>query len=152
MTSPTPEQLARYADGFNESLTLKAFGAKLSFPDSKTVEVRLDPIRAEHRGGMGTEAVNGGILSAMFDLVIGCTPALLDPRRKSATVQLSLQFHAPVKGTRLVGRARIVRAGETLVFSEAEILDDQNQVCATATGMSRRSKEHWERGDTPAIN
>lgn len=152
MTQPTPEQLARYAEKFNQSLTLKAFGARLSFPDQETVEVLIDPIRPEQRGGLGTDAVNGGVLAAMFDLVIGCTPALLDPTRRTATVELSMHFMRAVGGQRLRARAKVDRAGEVLCFSSAQILDDQGQVCATAHGIARRSEQKWAGGDSPAVN
>ncbi len=152
LQKPTPEALARYADAFNQSLTLRFFGVQLRFPDDATCEVVLDPIRDEHRGGLGSDAVNGGILAALFDLVIGCAPALLDPSRKSATVQLSLQFMRPVRGRRLLLRSRVTRGGRTLVFAAAELLDEQGEVCATATGLSRVSSEPWANDGTPAVN
>ncbi|MHB8879714.1 MAG: hypothetical protein ACYC8T_39000 [Myxococcaceae bacterium] len=61
---PTAEQLARYAELFNASLSLNHFGVRLSFPDTETVRVDLSPVRPEHRGGLGTDAVNGGVLAA----------------------------------------------------------------------------------------
>ncbi len=151
MTKPTPDALARYASEFNESRTLKNFGLRLGFPDAATCEVVLDPIREEQRGGLGSDAVNGGVLAAIFDLVIGCTPALLDPARRTATVQLNLNFMKPVRGDRLVARAHVTQAGNTLVFSRAEVLDERGEVCATATGLSRLSKDGWARDGTPAV-
>lgn len=149
---PTPEALARYVEAFNESLTLKHFGVKVRFPDLSTCEVVLDPIRPEQRGGLGSDAVNGGVLSAIFDLVIGCAPALIDPRRKSATVHLSINFLSPVRGSKLIARSRVTRGGNTLVFAEAEIVDERGDICATATGLSRLSKESWAQSGTPAVN
>ena len=149
---PTLEQLSRYSQAFNESLTLSHFGMKVSFPDQDTVEVVLDPVRPEQRGGLGSDAVNGGILAAMFDLVIGCAPALVDPTRRSATVQLSLNFMHAVRGDRVIARAHVTRAGGTLVFASASILDAKDQVCAMATGLSRMSNIPWASGGTPAIN
>ena len=85
-TRPRPEQLARYAELFNNSLVLKYFGARVSFPEGERVEIRIDPIRPEQRGGLGTSAVNGGVLAALFDFAIGVTPALIDPTRRTATI------------------------------------------------------------------
>ena len=152
LQKPTPEALAHYCRAFNESLTLKHFGVRVSFPDAEVCEVVLDPVREEQRGGLGSDAVNGGVLSAIFDLVIGCAPALVDPTRKSATVQLSLNFMSAVRGNKVVARARVARGGNTLVFAEAELFDEQGQLCATATGLSRLSKEPWAAGGTPAVN
>jgi uncharacterized protein (TIGR00369 family) len=149
---PTADQLARYADAFNQSETLKHFGVKVSFPDLETCEVVLDPVQPSQRGGLGSDAVNGGVLAAIFDLVIGCAPALVDPERRSATVQLSLNFMNAVRGDRVVARSRVARGGETLVFAEAELFDSKGTLCASATGLSRLSSMPWSSGGTPAVN
>lgn len=149
---PTPEQLARYAEAFNQSETLKHFAMRLRFPDVDTVEVVLDPVLPAQRGGLGSDAVNGGVLAAMFDLVLGCTPALVDPTRRSATVQLSINLMSAVRGDRVVARARVTKAGEKLVFASAAILDAQGQECANATGVSRLSSIPWAADGTPAVN
>lgn len=149
---PTAEQLKRYADQFNQSQTLAHFGVKVRFPDADTVEAVIEQIRPEQRGGLGADAVNGGVLAAMFDLAIGCTPALVDPTRRSATVQLSINFMRAVRGASLVARAKIERAGDVLLFASAQILDEKGTVCANATGMSRMSELPWGSGESPAIN
>ena len=149
---PTNEQLSRYAQVFNDSATLKYFGVKVSFPNGDTVEVVLDQIKPEQRGGLGTDAINGGVLAAIFDLVIGCTPALIDPTRRSATVQLSVNFMRAVRGEKLVARAKIDRAGDVLLFASAQILDEKGVVCATCTGMSRLTELPWAGGESPAVN
>ena len=45
--APSPQQLARYADAFNASETLKHFGVRVSFPDAATCEVVLSELTAE---------------------------------------------------------------------------------------------------------
>ena len=149
---PTLEQLARYSEAFNQSATLAHFGMKVRFPNIDTVEVLLDPVRPEQRGGMGSDAINGGVLAAMFDLVIGCSPALVDPTRRSATVQLSMNFMSAVRGERISARAHITRAGEKLIFAAASISDAQGLECASATGVSLLSSIPWAAGGTPAVN
>jgi len=149
---PTAEQLQRYADSFNASATLKNFGVKLSFPDADTVEATIEEVRPEQRGGLGADAINGGVLAAIFDLAIGCTPALVDPTRRSATVQLSINFMRAVRGSKLVARSKIDRAGDVLLFASAQIVDEKSVVCATCTGMCRMSDLPWAGGDGPAIN
>ena len=149
---PTAAQLARYAEEFNKSLAMQHFGTRVSFPDGERVRVEIDPIRPEHRGGLGTSAVNGGVLAAAFDLVIGCTPALIDPTRRNATVQLSMSFERPLAGSSLVAEAWITTAGASTVFSQAEIRDARGQVCARAQGLVRVSKLSWDSGTSPAVN
>lgn len=149
---PTLEALQQYSETFNASAMLEHFGVKVSFPDADTVEVVIAQIKPEQRGGLGTDAINGGVLAAIFDLAIGCTPALIDPTRRSATVQLSINFMRAVRGDRLVARAKIDRAGDVLLFASAQILDEKGVLCASCTGMSRLTDLPWVGGGGPAIN
>lgn len=148
---PTPEQLARYASAFNESLTVRSLGMRVSFPDADHVVVEL-LAEERHRGGMGADAINGGIIAAAFDLVIGCTPALVDSSRRNATVQLNMRFERGLRGSLLRATAHIDRATPHLVFSSAVITDDQGNVCARAEGMVALSDRPWARGDNPGVN
>src|SRR5687768_9540739 len=122
---PTTEQLARYAEQFNGSKTMQHFGVRIRFPDLEHVEVLLDPIRPEQRGGLGTAAVNGGVLAAVFDLAIGCTPALVDPTRRTATMQLSMSFMKPVTGNKLRADGRVDSAGKNMLYASSQIFDEQ---------------------------
>ena len=149
---PTQEQLDRYANAFNESQTLKYFGVTLRFPNLDTVEVAMPQILPAHRGGLGSDAVNGGVLSAIFDLIIGCTPALVDPTRRSATAHLSINFLSALRGESLLARAKVDRGGNTMVFSSASIFDEKGNECANATGISRLSSIPWAADGTPAVN
>jgi uncharacterized protein (TIGR00369 family) len=140
-----------YANSFNESLTLRFFGARVEFPTVDRVRVVL-PVKPDHRGGLGSEAVNGGIIASIFDLTISCTSALVDPRRRSATIQLSMNFERGLRGAVVVGDGWIDRAGGTTMFSSAEIKDESGQVCARCQGILRMSESHWENGVSPSIN
>ena len=148
---PTAAQLARYAELFNESPPLKMFGARVSFPALDRVQVDVDSISAGHRGGLGSEAINGGVLAAIFDLVIGCTGALVDPTRRTATAQLSMSFMRPVAGNALRATAHIDRAGDALLFASGSIFDAQNVECASCQGVVRLSQTPWASGESPAL-
>lgn len=149
---PTLELLSRYADQFNRSETLKFFGVQIAFPSLEHLEVRLDSIRDEHRGGLGTTAVNGGVLAAIFDLAIGCTAALVDPTRRSATMQLSMSFERPVFGNSLRAEGRIDSARKLVLFSSAQIFDSAGIECARCQGVVRISNLPWQSGQSPAVN
>src|SRR5215471_17041461 len=138
-SKPTPQLLARYAEAFNNSRTLKYFGVQVEFPEADRVVARMDTIRPEHRGGLGTSAVNGGVLAAVFDLVIGCAPALIDPTRRTATMQLSMSFERPVFGNSLRAEATINAYGRSILFATAFILDDAGRECARCQGVVRIS-------------
>lgn len=146
---PTLEMLRRYAETFNGSTALKAFGVRLEFPDLERVHVVMDPIKPEHLGGLGTSAVNGGVLAAGFDLAIGCTPALVDPTRRNATMQLSMNFLRPVTGARFHIESRIDRAGTDTLFATARLFDEAGELCSTATGLVKLSRRPWNDGHSP---
>lgn len=148
---PTREQLETYVRRFNENVALQAFGLRMDVPEGDRIVVHLDPILPPHRGGLGTAAVNGGVLSAIFDLSIGCTPALIDPTRRSATMQLSISFERPVMGDRLRAEARIDRAGGSVIFASAVILDQDGVACARCQGLVRLSTLPWSPDGTPGI-
>ena len=148
---PSQEQLARYAELFNQSLTLKYFGAQVSFPEGERVEIRVDQIKPEQRGGLGTSAVNGGVLAALFDFAIGVTPALIDPTRRSATMQLSMMFERPVQGNSLRVEARVNSAARSVLFATAILRDSQGIECARCQGLVRTTQLAWESGESPAI-
>ena len=149
---PTQEQLDRYAEQFNQSQTMQLFGARLSFPQGKKVVISLPEVRVEHRGGLGTAAVNGGIIAALFDYAIGCTPALKDPTRRAATMQLSMSFERPLLGDSVHAEATIDSAGTSTLFASARMYDAQGQVCARCQGVVKLSRMKWASGQSPAIN
>ncbi|HYV44199.1 MAG TPA: PaaI family thioesterase [Myxococcaceae bacterium] len=137
-------QLERYAHAFNTSELLKYLSGHLTFSEAgDRVLVRVDPVLPTHRGGMGTAAVNGGVLAATFDFVIGITAALVDPTRRSATMQLNMTFERPVVGDWYTAEAWIDRAGGSTLFSSAAIKDPQGEICSRATGLVRLSKAPW---------
>lgn len=151
LEDPPADALERYADNFNRSATLRHFGLTLSFPEGRLVRATL-PVRPDQRGGLGSEAVNGGVLAAMFDLVVGSTSALVDPTRRSATVQLSMSFERPTNGDVITADAWIDRAGGSTLFASAVIRDGQGEVTARCQGVVRISRLPWADGASPAIN
>jgi uncharacterized protein (TIGR00369 family) len=151
-TRPRQEQLDRYAEQFNQSQTIRYFGVQVSFPQGEKVLVTLPEIRPEHRGGLGTAAVNGGVIAALFDYAIGCTPALLDPTRRAATMQLSMSFERPLRGTSARVEATIDSVGTSTVFASARMYDEQGQVCARCQGVVKLSRMKWSSGESPAVN
>jgi uncharacterized protein (TIGR00369 family) len=152
---PESEQLKRleaYADGFNRSETLGLFGVRIEFPDTRRVRAVIDDVRPGHRGGLGSEAINGGVLAALFDLTIGVCGALVDPSRRSATIQLSMNFERPVTGNRITAEASLDRAGGANLFASSVIYDEAGQACARGQGVVRISRSGWANGGSPAVN
>ena len=78
---PTVESLRALGEMWNTSPAMKHFGARLDFERVDRVRAVIDPVQPVHRGGLGTEAVNGVVLAGLFDLVIGTVGWLVGPTR-----------------------------------------------------------------------
>jgi uncharacterized protein (TIGR00369 family) len=148
---PTVESLQALAEMWNASPSMNHFGAKLDFERVDRVRAVIDPVQDIHRGGLGTDAVNGVVLAGLFDLVVGTVGWLTRPDTRSATVTLAMSFYRPTRGNRIVAEARLIRAGMNLVFAAAEIFDGEGKAtarcegtCAIALGKSD-SQEIYER-------
>lgn len=127
---------AAYVERMNAHAALKHFGVRIAIPDARRVTLAVDHVPLALRGGMRDDAVvNGGVLSALCDLAIGSTSALVDPTARAATVQLSIRFERPLVGERIRGEARVDHCTGRTVFSSAEILDGEGRVCVRCQGM-----------------
>ena len=131
---PTLDSLRALADLWNASASMKHFGARLEFARVDRVRAVIDPVEPFHRGGMGTDAVNGVVLAGLFDLAIGTVGWLTRPDTRSATVNLAMTFLRPTRGNRVTVEARLIRGGTNLTFAAAEILDGDDQVTARCDG------------------
>jgi uncharacterized protein (TIGR00369 family) len=150
---PPQEQLDRYANLFSQSPPMRYLGARLTFPEGRKSVVTIAEVRLEHRGGLGTaSAINGAIIAGLFDLALGCTPALLDPTKRCATLQLSISFQRPLTGDSVHAEAEIDSHGKNTLFASGRILDAEGNVCARAQGVVRLSTIPWVTGDSPAVD
>lgn len=122
------------------------------FPTPPCAELlSLDILEAEHKDGRVKIAftarpefcnaagnVQGGILAAMLDDCMG--PAVLiatDATVFPSTINLNVQFLAPAKPGKLLGKGRVVQLGKTIGFVESELEDPSGQVVARATASVR---------------
>jgi len=119
---------------WNSSEAMQRLGVRLDFERLDRVRAVIDPVQPFHRGGMGTEAVNGAVLAGLFDLAIGTVGWLTRPEGRSATVSLAMTFFRPTRGDRITVEARLLRSGTTLTFATAEILDGGGEVTARCDG------------------
>jgi uncharacterized protein (TIGR00369 family) len=122
------------ADAWNASPPMQRLGARLDFQRVDRVRAVIDPVQLYHRGGMGTDAVNGVILAGLFDLAIGTVGWLTRPDTRSATVSLAMTFLKPTRGDRVAVEAELLRAGTNLTFASAEIFDGDDKVTARCDG------------------
>ncbi|MCO4091014.1 MAG: PaaI family thioesterase [Sphingorhabdus sp.] len=82
--------------------------------------------------------IQGGFLAAMLDDCMG--PAMLIATNADtfpSTIHLNVQFLAPAKPGRLIGKGRVVKIGTTIGFVEADLEDTQGVLIARATASVR---------------
>ncbi|MDA8193871.1 MAG: PaaI family thioesterase [Thermaerobacter sp.] len=95
-------------------------------------------VKRHHRGGGGTEAINGGIVAYMFDGLLGVAVRSAWPPSVSGqvTISLNIQYLRMLKAEKTVtGRAQITRMGTSTVFVEGQIFDETGTSCAKCVGI-----------------
>ncbi|MEX1024248.1 MAG: PaaI family thioesterase [Planctomycetota bacterium] len=99
--------------------------------DDGTVELRL-VTGPEHVNEVGL--VHGGLTSFLLDGAMGrAVGRTLEAGGVCATVQLSVQFLSPARGTlRSVGR--VTKRGKRVAFAEAECRTEKGELVARAHG------------------
>ncbi|GJD34592.1 uncharacterized protein (TIGR00369 family) [Methylobacterium aerolatum] len=88
-------------------------------------------LRPEHGNNLGI--AHGGILCTLLDVALG-TAARLTVGAPVVTLDMQTRFLNPGRGT-LTAEGRVVRAGSSVLFCEAEIRDEGGALVASATGI-----------------
>ena len=141
----SPDEVRALLTRFNSLDFVLHWGVRVEAVDGSRIRAVIDPLLPVHRGGVQGTAVNGGVLSALFDLALGI-PGFIRawPDRRSATVQLSMNFMRALRGDRIETTAWIERGSAALLFTHAEARDDKQNLCATASGVVRLLDGHSE--------
>ena len=104
-------------------------------PDAGTIEIGFT---ADERFLNPAGTVQGGILAAMLDDTQG--PAFFGSthgKHYAPTVDFTISFVKAAKPGKFVGKGRVVSAGRTIVFTEAELFDDAGDLVARGTFTNR---------------
>lgn len=125
-------------------------GLRLIEAEGGVARVELD-VEDHHRGGGGSPRhVNGGIVSYMFDGLLGAAVESTwdEGVVGQVTITLNVQFVDAVEAEhRIEGTARVLRRGGGLVFGEGQIFDERGRLGATCTGVYKLFRS---RQDAPA--
>lgn len=122
-------------------------GLKLLEAENGVARVELH-VEDHHRGGGGSPRhVNGGIVSYMFDGLLGAAVESTwdEDTIGQVTITLNVQFVDAIEAeNRIEGSARILRRGGGLVFGEGQIFDERGKLGATCTGVYKLFREKRE--------
>jgi uncharacterized protein (TIGR00369 family) len=120
------ELLTAEPDGWMATL-----GARIaeSEPGRVVLELVAGP---QHRHGGGV--VQGGVITQIADAAMGMSLATLqEDGLWNTTIELKINFLRPVVAGRLRAVGRVIEMKQTLMFSEADVLDDQGRIVARAS-------------------
>ena len=119
---------------FNESLQLRQVGARIDLSDPKKPSVSITKVTEMHRGGIGGEAVNGGIISMLTDLAIGLLGLSFAAEGMTATSHLSIHFVKPLMANQVILEAELTEVIGNRIFGKCSVMNEKREVCAHASG------------------
>lgn len=118
--------LAAEPDGW-----MKTIGARITeaAPGRVVLELVAGP---EHRHGGGV--VQGGVITQIADAAMGMSVATLqEDGTWNTTIELKINFLRPVRDGRLRAIGKAVEIKQSLLFSEADVVDEKGRVVAHAS-------------------
>jgi len=110
---------------------METLGARIAEaePGRVVLEIVAGP---EHRHGGGV--VQGGVITQIADAAMGMSLATLQPDGIwNTTIELKINFIRPAIDGRLRAVGRVIEMGETLLFSEADVVDEAGRLIARAS-------------------
>ena len=113
-------------DGWMETL-----GARISEsePGRVVVELIAGP---QHRHGGGV--VQGGVITQIADAAMGMSLGTLqEDGMWNTTIELKINFVPPAVEGRLRAIGKVIEMRTSLLFSEADVIDDQDRLVARAS-------------------
>ena len=151
MANDLPATAAPYLfkERWNESPFMQAQG--LTAEEVTPGEVALylrSPTPAQRGAGGPPDAINGGVISYMFDgalgyAIVSAQLPLLQAAGLSlaaysqVTINLDITYLAAARGEQFMAIGRVLRAGRGTAFAEGELLNERGEVCASAKGIWR---------------
>ena len=122
------------AQAFNESPQVNHHGIRVNLDDPRQPKVILDPVTDSHRGGIGSSAVNGAVIAAMFDLAIGLLGARFWTEGLAATATLNIQYIRPALADSVTVIATCGEVTSKRIFGSAKLVAPDGTVFAQAQG------------------
>jgi uncharacterized protein (TIGR00369 family) len=120
------ELLAAEPAGWMETLGARIAEAE---PGRVVLELMAGP---EHRHGGGV--VQGGVITQIADAAMGMSLATLqDDGMWNTTIELKINFVRPAIEGRLRAIGRVIEMRQSLLFGEADVLDDRDRLIARAS-------------------
>ncbi|MDQ6774226.1 MAG: PaaI family thioesterase [Candidatus Dormibacteraeota bacterium] len=125
----------------------ETIGARIAEVEAGQVVVELDAHAGHrHEGGV----VQGGIITQIADAAMGMSLLTLQPDDQSnTTIELKINFVRPVVEGRMKAVGRVVELRRSLLFSEADVYDEQQRLVARASSTCLAiPRQGWRKAET----
>jgi len=122
---------------FNEAPFCQHMGLEVSLEEPARPKCMISEDMPCHRGGVGQNFINGAIIAAMFDFVIGLTALSYASQGNFATTNVNIRLLKPVESGGVYAIAECSRAIGRRLFVEATLLNGKNEPCCYARGEIR---------------
>jgi acyl-coenzyme A thioesterase PaaI-like protein len=133
------EQRSRQLVGFNTRKEIEWFGFEGTFEEPGIAIVSFKTFNQGVLGGGGTDAINGGVISAGFDAAFVLAGLAQYDVDVVVTLELSVQFLSLAKVSSVLAfHAEVVRSAKNFCFVKGALLGDKDgsrTAFALASGM-----------------
>ncbi len=119
---------------FNKSVQLQYMGARIDLSNPERPVAVIDELQPHHAGGIGSDAVNGGVIAAMADLALGLLGLLHYKDGMTATAQLNVHYLKPFRTPSLKAVAFTQKVVGNRIFGQVELYNEKDEMCAIAYG------------------
>ncbi|MES2648441.1 MAG: hotdog domain-containing protein [Bacteroidota bacterium] len=119
---------------FNRSIQLQHLGASIDMSEPQTPKAYINELKDVHAGGIGSEAVNGGVIASLADLALGLLGLLHYKEGMTATAQLTVHYLKPFRSKSISAEAHTQQVVGNRIFGTVELKNDKGDVCAIAYG------------------
>ena len=110
---------------------METLGARITEAEPGRVVLEL-VAGPHHRHGGGV--VQGGVITQIADAAMGMSLATLQPEGTwNTTIELKINFVRPAIEGRLRAIGRVIEMRQTLLFGEADVVDDRDRLVARAS-------------------
>ena len=128
---------------------VEALGFELHHFEGGHAELRVDLDQAHLNSW---EVAHGGVLMTMLDVAMAHAARSIHADQPDfgpgvVTIEMKTSFMRPAEG-RLRANAKLLHRSTTMAFCEASVLDDDNHLCAHATGTFKYLRKLPTKGRT----
>lgn len=119
---------------FNSSIQLQHSGIRVDLTDIAKPLVIIDHVQEYHKGGIGTDAVNGAVIAMLADLAIGLLGLTHYADGMTGTSNLSITYAKPLLAEKVIVSAEETEVIGKRIFGTVRVMNEKGEVCAYATG------------------